>query len=263
MTKRIKRHSQFELQLEILDDAFLDTPRDAQRNWFLNRIVKETSDELLHLDSTTNSMVRGSDSTVALDRAQTQLDDIDIMEDWQIPIMEAMANAVTKPGHHILEVGMGRGIASEYIQAKSPASHTIIECNDAISDTFAQWQAQFSGSDISLIHALWQDALPKLLHYDGILFHTYPLSDEEFVETVVKDVTFAAHFMPVAAAHLNPGGAFTYLTNESDSLSRAHQRELFKYFTTFTLSRVTDLPIPEDTRDAMWSKQMVIVKAIK
>ncbi len=263
MTKRFKRHRQFELSLTVNDDAFLRTPRDSQRSWFLNRTVKEAYEELLELDSITPHMVRGSDQVIDLDRAEGSLDDADIMEDWQIPIMKAMAEAVVSPGAEVLEIGMGRGIASEYIQQLSPASHTIIECNDTIANEFTTWKEKFPKSDIRLIHSMWQDCLDQLGTYDSILFHTYPLSDEEFVETVVKDVTFAAHFLAVAHKLLKPGGALTYLTNEFDSLSRAHQRALFEYFSEFTLSVVRDLDIPESTRDALWVKQMLVIRVIK
>ena len=59
------------------------------------------------------------------------------------------------------------------------------------------------------------------------------------------------------------GGRFSYLTHEADSFSRAHQRLLFDYFTSFTLSQVKDLVIPENTRDAHWTNEMVIVQAVK
>jgi len=87
MTRRIKRHQQYELSLSIKDDDFLRTPREAQRNWFLNRVVKETAEELQLLDSLAPQMVCGSDQLIELDRAQGSLSDTDIMEDWQIPVM--------------------------------------------------------------------------------------------------------------------------------------------------------------------------------
>ncbi len=263
MTRRIKRHRQFELNLTIKDDGFAKTPRDSQRNWFLNRIVKETSEELLELDRLASGMVRGSDHLIDLDRAQGMLGDDDIMEDWQIPVMEAMASAVTQQGGDILEIGFGRGVAAGFIQQHQPATHTVIECNHEIAAGFDQWKSQFPDSDCRMITSLWQDCLHQLDQYDGILFHTYPLSDDEFIDTVVRDVTFAAHFLSAAHQHLKPGGSLTYLTNEFDSLSRAHQRALFNYFSQFSLSMVSNLDIPETTRDALWIKQMLVIKATK
>lgn len=263
MTRRLKRHRQFDLSLTVKDDHFIDTPRPAQRNWFLNRTIKEASEELIALDDIAPQLVRGSDDVIEMDRAEGALADEDIMEDWQIPVMKAMAEVVAHPGSDILEVGMGRGIASEFIQDLSPASHTIIECNNTVVAGFNSWKSKYPDAEIRIVHSMWQDCLEQLGTYDGILFHTYPLSDEEFVETVVKDVTFAAHFLSVAHKLLKPGGSLTYLTNEFDSLSRAHQRALFKYFSTFSLSVVSDLDIPESTRDAMWMKQMLVIKATK
>jgi len=263
MTRRIKRHQQYELTLSIKDDAFIKTPRDAQRNWFLNRVIRESAEELQELNVIAPHMVRGSDQLIELDRQHGSLSETDIMEDWQIPVMKAMASAVTKQGGDVLEVGMGRGIASDFIQEHDPKSHTIIECNEQIASTFDEWKSKYPGKDIKIITSLWQECLDQLQMYDGILFHTYPLSDEEFVDTVVKDVTFAAHFLSAACEHLRPGGSLTYLTNEFDSLSRAHQRELFKYFSSFSLSVETNLDVPDNTRDALWIKKMLIIKATK
>lgn len=35
--------------------------------------------------------------------------------------------------------------------------------------------------------------------YDGVFFHTYPLNDDEYVDTVVKSATFAEHFFATVA----------------------------------------------------------------
>ena len=79
---------------------------------------------------------------------------------------------------------------------------------------------------------------------------------------MASSVTFAAHFFPVAAAHLRPGGVFTYLSNEIDSLSRAHQRLLFAHFRSVRMQRVP-LVLPPDVRDAWWADSMVVVEAVK
>jgi len=66
MTRRIKRHQQYELTLSIKDDAFIKTPRDAQRNWFLNRVIRESAEELQELNVIAPHMVRGSDQLIEL-----------------------------------------------------------------------------------------------------------------------------------------------------------------------------------------------------
>src|SRR5262249_28806720 len=148
-----------------------------------------------------------------------------IIQDWLGPLMQAMATAATaKPGE-ILEVGFGRGMAAAFLQSRSPRSHTIIECNDFIIEKyFKPWRAQHPGADIRLVRGKWQEVISSLSYFDGIFFQTYPLNEREFIEYIAQSVTFAEHFFPIASRHLHPGGAFTYLTHEIDSLSRRHQR---------------------------------------
>jgi guanidinoacetate N-methyltransferase len=229
----------------------------------LNRFVKEAADDLVALDEAARHFVRGAEPVAMTDRGQALLSDEEIMEDWQIPIMEAMARAVTDTHGDILEVGFGRGVASSLIQEQGVRSHTIVECNAHVIEGFPRWKGRYPGRDIRLVEGMWQDVVRSLGPYDGIFFHTYPLTEQDFAEQVVRSVTFAEHFFPVAERLLRPGGRFSYLTNEADSLSRGHQRLLFRHFSSFALSRVTDLPLPDDTRDAHWAPEMVIVQAIR
>jgi guanidinoacetate N-methyltransferase len=229
----------------------------------LNRLVKETADDLEALDQAARRFVRGAEPVAMSDRGHARLSDEEIMEDWQIPVMKAMAEAVTDTHGDILEIGFGRGLASSLIQEQQVRSHTIIECNAHVIQGFSRWASQYPGQKIRLVEGMWQDVVEGLDPYDGIFFHTYPLTEHDFAEQVVRSVTFAAHFFPVAERLLRPGGRFSYLTNEADSLSRGHQRLLFRHFSSFSLSRVTGLPLPDDTRDAHWAREMVIVKAIK
>lgn len=263
MTRRIKRGKGFELVLNIPDDEFINTPRADQRNWLLNRWMKESTDDLTYLDTLSKLFIKGGGKGVDLDRAQAELEDDDIMEDWQIPVMQEMARAVAKSGGDVLEIGMGRGVASTFVQAYKPRSHTLVECNAHIVNRFEQWRSAYPGRDITMLAGMWQDRLSDMALYDGVLFHTYPLSEQEFVEQIVQGVTFAEHFFETASKLLKPGGVFTYLSNETDSFSRAHQRALFSYFSEVTLSLIKDLEIPEDTEDSLWYPQLVMVKVIK
>jgi guanidinoacetate N-methyltransferase len=185
------------------------------------------------------------------------------MEDWQIPVMQAMAEIATHTHGDVLEVGFGRGVSATFIQQAGVRSHTVVECNDGVVERFHRWREQYAGYDIRLIHGRWQDTTAQLEAYDAVFFHTYPLDDEEYVENVVRSVTFAQHFFPTAAAHLRPGGVFTYLTNEADSLSRAHQRLLLQHFRSFAASVVAPLALPEDSRDDLWADSMVLIEATR
>lgn len=261
--RRVSRSEQYQITVELTDDDFIASPNPAQRARLVTLRLGELAHELDALDQAVSDFVPGGTVETIEDRTQGRIAAQDIMEDWQTPIMRAMADAVTVQGGTVLEIGFGRGVAAGFIQANTPGSHTIIECNRAvIDDFFTPWAAQYSGRDIRLAEGLWEDRLGELGRFDGILFHTYPLTSDEYVERVQRSVTFAAHFFEHAANHLKPGGHFSYLTMEEDSLSRAHQRLLLEHFTGYHVSRIDNLDVPDDTRDAHWSSSMVLITAI-
>ncbi len=262
MTKKLKRTKDFEIVLDIKSDDFIRPPKDSQRNALLNNVLNEFGDNLIALDKQADRFVGGNTKISLEDRTQSDLADSEIMEDWQIPVMRAMAEAVAETHGDILEIGFGRGISSTIIQEQKVQSHTIIECNDSVVGRFYEWKRKFEDEDIRLVHGLWQETVDELGLFDGIFFHTYPLNEDEYMKYVHGKTTFAEHFFETAAMHLNPGGAFTYFSNEIDSLSRGHQRSLFEYFSSVSL-KVINLDIPEDIEDTWWADSMVIVKAVK
>jgi guanidinoacetate N-methyltransferase len=261
--RRLRRHDHFEVEVRISSDAFIRPPRDSQRNWVVSRALTELAENLQHLDAVARSWVAGREHAGLADRAAAPLRDDDIMEDWQVPVMEAMAALVTAMPGDVLEVGFGRGVSAEFIQSGQPRSHTIVECNPSVIERFHAWRATRPDADIRLMEGLWQDRVDGLEQYDGIFFHTWPLDEDEYAETVVRSVTFAEPFFPVAATHLRPGGVFTYLTNEADSLSRAHQRLILRHFREFRMHVVGPLALPDDSRDDLWADTMVVVGAIR
>lgn len=262
MIRRIKRSQDYELSIVIGDESFIPTPRDSQRNWILNRFLREAGDELEHMSAIAGGFVEGTAEPFE-DRSQGLLSDDEIMEDWQVPVMAAMAAITSGSKGDVLEIGFGRGVAADFIQKFSPRSHTIVECNDTIVDRFNSWKRNYPSSDIQMLHGMWQQKVESFGTYDGILFHTYPLNGAEFVEQVVQSITFAESFFPIAVDHLKPNGKFTYLTNETDSISRAHQRLIFEHFQSFRLQRIGDLKIPENTRDAFWSDSIAVIEVTK
>lgn len=263
MTRRLKRSKDFEIVLQVKNDDFIRPPRDAQRNWLLNRAITEFADDLMGLDELAKRFVAGSESVDVRDHSQARLTDQEIMEDWQIPVMKEMAAIATASHGDVLEVGFGRGVSSQFIQDNGVKSHTIVECNDHIFEDLNKWKTRYPDRDIRPVRGMWQDVVGQLGMFDGIFFHTYPLNEEEHQEYVVKSKTFAEHFFPTAAAHLRDGGIFTYLTNEIDSFSRGHQRLVFKYFSSFWLKVVGPLDIPEQCIDTLWADSMVVIRAVK
>ena len=263
MTRRIKRHKKFEFSLQIKDDDFIRPPRDSQRNWLLNKAVGEFAENLVALDVQARRFVPGVDALPTADRTQAELSDEEIMEDWQIPLMAAMADAVTASHADVLEIGFGRGVASTMIQKRDVKTHTIIECNDSIVRRYEAWRDDFPNSDTRMVHGRWQDVLPHLGKFNGIFFHTYPLNEDEIIEQIGESTTFADHFFSHAARHLVSGGVFSYLTNEIETLSRMHQKLLLEHFVSIEVRVIRDLPIPSATADAWWSDSMVVVAATR
>lgn len=260
--KRVRRTNEFEINVIIKDETFINPPREMQRNAVVNRAVKEFVTDLEAVDRQTKSFVPGNTITAFEDRTQGELSDDEIMEDWQFPIMQAMAKAVCSNGGDILELGFGRGIASDMIQEFDITSHIMMECNDAVIERYNEWKKKYPNKNIKMVKGLWQDTINTVGQFDGIFFHTYPLNEEEYMNYVNNSITFAAHFFPDASKHLKSGGSFSYFSNEIDSLSREHQRELLEHFSSFQIEKVP-LQLPDDITDTWWANSIIVVKAIK
>lgn len=262
--RKIKRSQAFEIALTIKDESFINPPKEAQRNAIVNRALKEFVGDLNILDEQARQFVPGATMHVHHeDRSQKNLSPQEIMEDWQIPLMQEMAKAVAENGGDILEIGFGRGVSAEMIMQHPIDSYTAIECNDTVVENFFKpFKNKYAHRDINLLHGLWQDTIDSVNVFDGILFHTYPLNDDEYMQYVHGSITFAEHFFEHASKHLKKGGAFTYFSNEIDSLSREHQHLLFKHFSSFSL-KVVPLEMPQDVKDTWWANSIVLIKAIK
>ncbi|WP_282123521.1 class I SAM-dependent methyltransferase [Algibacter mikhailovii] len=262
--KKIKRSNAFEINVTIHDDTFIRPPKDSQRNALVNRAIKEFAGELNILDEQAKHFVPGATlHSFDLDREQKVMEDQEIMEDWQIPLMKEMAKAIAENGGDILEIGFGRGVSADMIMQHPINSYTAVECNnDVIKTYFETFKTTHENKKIQLVHGLWQDHINDLGLFDGILFHTYPLNDDEYMQYVNGSITFAEHFFKHASDHLKPNGAFTYFSNEIDSLSREHQQLILKYFSSFSI-KIIPLIMPEDVRDTWWANSIVVIKAIK
>ncbi|MEP6932469.1 MAG: amino acid adenylation domain-containing protein, partial [Nitrospirota bacterium] len=268
----IQRKPEFDVYLKVNKGEFLTPPRENQRNWLLRRALDEFSDDLVALDAISKRFVSGSDR-VSIEQSWTGsraeytpseliIEGQQVMQDWEAPLMKAMANIATESRGDVLEVGFGMGISASYIQAGQPRSHTIIECNREVMTAFADWTGRYPDRDIRLVQGRWQEAVGALSEFDAVFFDTYPASEAEFEESVINSINFAEAFIPAAAKLLRPGGVFTYYTNEIDSFSRRHQRFLFQHFSSFTLSIVRSLLPPEDCH-YWWADSMAVVKAVK
>jgi len=100
------------------------------------------------------------------------------MQSWEKPIMETMAEEVTQTEGDVLEIGFGMGIAANEIMKNGCQTHTIIEAHPEIAELARNW-ADKQEIPVTVLEGLWQNVIDKIDEtFDGILFDTYPLSEE-------------------------------------------------------------------------------------
>lgn len=269
-----RQDDKFEISVEPRGDQFTKFPSTFQKEWLLGRAIGEFADDLEHLDGLSGHLVAGverpsiddrwEESAATQNEAELVIQGQQVMQSWERPLMQRLALAAARGGGDVLEVGFGMGISASFILEAGVRSYTVIECNDGVISTFERWRQRYPQTEIRLVRGRWQDVADQLGNYDGILFDTYPLSQDEYIRNEVQGRAYshAGEFFPLAAAKLKPGGIFTYFTCEIDSLSRGHQRLLLRHFDSFQVSVVRDL-VPPVGCQYWWANSMAMVTATR
>jgi len=122
---------------------------------------------------------------------------MEVMMDWEHPIMSASAAYVTRNGGDILEVGFGMGISAGYMHSHSISSHIIIENHPQIIPRAVEWANK--KSNVTIISQSWEDVNSNLGRFDGIFYDIFAdsTSDEYFsasLSNVVKPETKCTFF---------------------------------------------------------------------
>lgn len=262
----------FSVALEEKRDDFAAAPSPHQKEWMLRRALREFADDIGHLDRVVKGFIPGVERPAITDawgksEASYDADELiiqgqQVMQAWERPLMKRLAEGAAASHGDVLEVGFGMGISATLLQEVGVRSYTIVECNDEVIARFEAWKRNYPGRDIRLLRGMWQEVVDDLDTYDGILFDTYPLSQEEYLRNEVAGTSYthAGEFFPVASARLREGGVFTYFTCEIDTLSRGHQRLLLEHFDAFTVSVVRGLEPPAGCQ-YWWADSMAAVEA--
>ena len=124
---------------------------------------------------------------------------MEVMMDWEAPIMQKSAEFICHNSGDILEIGFGMGISADYIQAQGVNSHTIIELHPQIIERLNAWAV--GKSNVTIIEGDWAN-LSISGTYDGIFIDTF--GDDNFYD-----------FKAFALDKIKSGGKITYWNNES------------------------------------------------
>jgi len=154
---------------------------------------------------------KGSDENVVLSKDTLRIDDQPVMESWEKPYMEKLADLAAEGGGDILEIGFGLGLSGKHVQThKNVLTHTIIEANDKVFESlqeFAKAEEAAGRPKVVPEKGLWVDALERLKasgsRYDAILYDPYPQNESE-------QHLHQFLFMNAAKDLLKPGGRFVY-----------------------------------------------------
>ena len=123
--------------------------------------------------------------------------DIEVMMDWESPIMEKSAEFICHNKGDILEIGFGMGICADYIQAQDVNSHTIVEIHPQIIDKLKIWAED--KPNVTIIEGDW-NSVEGFSIYDGIFLDTF--GDDNFF-----------NFKDFALSKAKDNGKVTYWNN--------------------------------------------------
>ena len=126
---------------------------------------------------------------------------VEVMMNWESPIMEKSAEFICHNKGDILEIGFGMGICADYIQAQNVNSHTIVEIHPQIIDKLQIWAED--KSNVTIVEGDW-NSVGGLSTYDGIYLDTFGDDNTD-------------NFKDFALSKIKSGGKITYWNNKESN----------------------------------------------
>lgn len=176
-----------------------------------------------------------------------------VMEDWEDNYMQALADVAARGGGRVLELGYGMGISAGYVQRHDVTEHVIVEANAEVFERLRGFAR--SHPRVTPLFGFWQDVVDSMpsASFDGILFDTYPVQEEELAA-----VWF---FFEHAHRLLKPGGVFTYFSDEVSAYSPRHLEALQRAGFSRIDGEVCAVNTPEDC--LYWQSKTILVPIVR
>eukprot|EP00928_Gymnodinium_smaydae_P077838 TRINITY_DN6133_c0_g1_i3.p1 TRINITY_DN6133_c0_g1~~TRINITY_DN6133_c0_g1_i3.p1 ORF type:complete len:285 (-),score=46.54 TRINITY_DN6133_c0_g1_i3:211-1065(-) len=152
-----------------------------------------------------------ADGAVLLNKDTLRIDDQPVMESWEKPYKEALADLAASDGGDVLEIGFGLALSANRVQThKNVTSHTIVEANDRVFEeleNFALREEKAGRAKVVPVKGSWVNVLESLkrqgVKYDAILYDVCPQNESE-------QHLHQFLFMNAAQDLLKSGGKFVY-----------------------------------------------------
>lgn len=173
-----------------------------------------------------------------------------VMQEWERPLMHALAREVTRNRGHVLEVGFGMGISANYVIAMGCSKYTVIEPHPAVLKEARDWAAR-QPVPVEVVAGFWQEVIDRLGVFDGILFDPFEALGEDALNRLYVPL------VPKAFEHLKSDGVFAFFSGAADTLHADQLQLLLQYFKEVRLFKVSDLRPPSDCR--YWSATTMVV----
>lgn len=177
-----------------------------------------------------------------------------VMEDWEEEYMYTLASIASMHGGTVLEVGYGMGISARFIQEHNIEKHIVIEANKDVFKCLEDF-AQDAQREVEPIFGFWEDVTHQIPSgsISGILFDTYPLTEEEIHRNHFP-------FFKEAYRILKPGGVLTYYSDEISDFSPDHREALAN--ANFKNIQRRDCLVTPPSECAYWKTRTILAPII-